>query len=127
MPASTKAELKARLAVMFQPTSQDQAPGPEIHVINAAIAALPDDHYQIYDDESDDSPSPPDALYGLPRRAAANWDGTAEGSWGYGSVELVSSHVGPGLLISVAGSPAQSASSFWIMPVMLEGWILPSA
>ncbi len=51
----------------------------------------------------------------------ASWDGSAEFSWGYGSVELIKFDVGApqqglGLAIHVSGSPISSAVTLWVAP-----------
>lgn len=98
----------------------DSTPPPEVQIIAAAISALPDSDYLLYDLEVVEAPA---GLLALPCTPIAKWDGTQESSYGYGCVELVTTRVGNGLSIAFGGSQGQSASVLYVVPAQLEGWL----
>jgi len=128
--AKTVQELQAHFVTMFTADlAAGQQAAMELNIILAAIAALPDvpgEHYEVYDPE--DGTELPAGIYGLPSQSIASWDGAhplswghGQTSWGYGDVARTETRAGPGLIISMGGSPLQSAGSVWILPVAYEG------
>jgi len=91
---------------------------PELHVIAAHIHALPAAEYAVFDPQAGDQLPP--GIYGLGGVVTASWANTEQG---YGDVTLLATREGPGLLISVGGSPLSSAASVWVVPVGLMGWV----
>jgi len=104
---------------MVAPDPSDDLP-PELAIMQAAAAALPLGQYVIYDPEVAKIPG---GVYGLHRQLVAKWQGTDPTSMGYGDLQWLATSQGPGLLISMAGSQGQSASSVWVLPAQLEGWL----
>lgn len=110
---SNKAALLAHSTALASPTPADVAP-PEQAIIESALAALPEGPYGVIDTEVH---SIPDWLAMLPTTKVGEWAGTAEGSWGYGGIELLATRYGPGLNIWLGGSSLQSAGGYYVLPL----------
>lgn len=88
------------------------APPEQAH-IEAAVQALPNGEYAVYDPEL---AWPPSWLNSLPAIELTSWAGTEPGSWGYGDVQQLQTPQGPGLSISLGGG-IQSAATLFIVPL----------
>lgn len=108
-----KSQVHDRVIVTFAPTAQDPRP-PELATVLCCVAALQEDlEFTMLDDESDEIP---EWLYALPSTTYCSWDGSAEGSFGYGGVAMVNTSQGAGLRVHAGGSSMSGASGFWILP-----------
>lgn len=118
----TKAQLASHLHIQLTGDDLGQAATPpEFHAILACATALEEGPFLVYDLEQD---LPPPGLYALGGQLVASWGGEAAGSLGYGCVNRLATAVGPGLEIQVAGSSGSSASTIYIVPAGLEGYLL---
>jgi len=113
----TRAEMLQHLVAVLQP---DMERTPELPVVQAALAALPDVEYVMYDPEAGDLiPAP---LYALGGTVTAQF-APLEGSMGYGEVTVLATVQGPALSVSLGGSSGQSASVLWVVPTTLIGYL----
>lgn len=114
-----RAALISELHTLLAPTAQDPLP-PEFHLMVGAINSLPgsaDSQYALIDLEVMQAP---EWLAVLPTSPLAQWQGTEQPEmWGYGGIERLefSEKYGTaGLNIWLAGSPASSATSIYVVP-----------
>lgn len=112
MLKGNNSQVTTHVALLIQPTPQDLCP-PEKSVILAAVAALPEGEYCIFDEQED---SVPQWLHCIPEVQAAAWGGGEQGSFGYGGTSVAATSYGPVLRVWLGGSTAQSATGFWIVP-----------
>jgi hypothetical protein len=126
------ADLISRVTPLFT-GGDDLVMPPEWQQIKAAIDSLPrHGAFVVYDPELEEGREVdgriggcPDFVNVLPSSEVSSWDGSEEGSWGYGDVTRVDTAAGPGLVISVSGSPMASAYSFFILPHQWPTWTKP--
>lgn len=109
-----KSELAKHFTLLLRP--EEEIPlMPELALVLAAVSALPDGSYCVYDDQADGM-AIPQWLFVLQEVQCAAWSGEEENSMGYGGISVSSTKHGPILNVWLAGSSLQSASSIYVVP-----------